>query len=75
MIEPFAKLVKNFLVPNYFCKKKKKKSIYIYIYIYTYIYQGREITSGYIYSNVVKKTFHVKTVFVSNLIIIINGHV
>ena len=73
MIEPFAKLVKIFLVPNYFCKKKKK--INLYIYIYTYIYQGREITSGYIYSNVVKKTFHVKTVFVSNLIIIINGHV
>ena len=73
MIEPFAKLVKIFLVPNYFFKKKKKKAIYIYIYIY--IYQGREITSGYIYSNVVKKTFHVKAVFVSNLIIIINGHV
>ena len=70
MIEPFAKLVKFFLVPNYFCKKKKKS-----IYIYIYIYQGREITSGYIYSNVVKKTFHVKAVFVSNLIIIINGHV
>ena len=73
MIEPFAKLVKIFLVPNYFCKKKKKKNQFIYIYIY--IYQGREITSGYIYSNVVKKTFHVKAVFVSNLIIIINGHV
>ena len=73
MIEPFAKLVKFFLVPNYFCKKKKNQFIYIYIYIY--IYQGREITSGYIYSNVVKKTFHVKAVFVSNLIIIINGHV
>ena len=72
MIEPFAKLVKIFLVPNYFCKKKKKK---INLYIYIYIYQGREITSGYIYSNVVKKTFHVKAVFVSNLIIIINGHV
>ena len=43
--------------------------------MYIYIYQGREITSGYIYSNVVKKTFHVKAVFVSNLIIIINGHV
>ena len=72
MIEPFAKLVKIFLVPNYFCKKKKKK---INLNIYIYIYQGREITSGYIYSNVVKKTFHVKAVFVSNLIIIINGHV
>ena len=72
MIEPFAKLVKIFLVPNYFCKKKKKNQ---FIYIYIYIYQGREITSGYIYSNVVKKTFHVKAVFVSNLIIIINGHV
>ena len=74
MIEPFAKLVKIFLVPNYFCKyNNNKKNQFIYIYIY--IYQGREITSGYIYSNVVKKTFHVKAVFVSNLIIIINGHI
>ena len=75
MIEPFAKLVKFFFDPKYFLKKKKKKNQFIYIYIYIYIYQGREITSGYIYSNVVKKTFHVKAVFVSNLIIIINGHV
>ena len=40
MIEPFAKLVKIFLVPNYFCKKQQQQQqqkINLYIYIHIYI--------------------------------------
>lgn len=64
MVKPFGKLFKFFYPWTIFAKNSVLD-----------IWQGPQYVSEYIYSNVIKKTFHAKAVFVSNLIIKISGYI